>query len=471
MGYRTYHPSGRKPSTIVWVVGLLVVLLAGTLVAGPPTLAKKKKPKPQSWTRTHRIAPGVKYTQIKDVKGPYRIHIVSIKLSKASTLDAVLANDTLPGLERTSDMAHRSHALVAINGDYAQSSGRPTHTFAVDGDLSQTPLMWGRNFSVDRSESQAYIGHPQTRAWMYEPDNDLELDIERVNAGAPSANELALFTSAGGGEEMPPEDACSARLMQTTATTPRGNDGVEADFEVDQVLCGPNRLWLKGGAVVSTPAEGKRVTEITSLLPGDVVSMGWTLGWKGVLDTVGGNPTMIEDGRIIDANVSGAGSFFVRHPRTGVGSTADGRVLFVTVDGRQPGYSIGMTLERFARLFKDLGARWALNLDGGGSTTMVIKGEVKNRPSDGGERAVSSALVLLRGQDPGESSGSFGAASASSSAVPTSLVWQQIVADGGSTGGLADALVREGVPLPPSMRKAAATFRSTRARSHQHTSP
>ena len=471
MRNRTNHrTSSRKPTTIVAVVGLIAVLFVGTLAGSTPTLARKKKP--ESWTRTHRLAPGVKYTQIKDLKGPYRIHIVSIKLAKASTLDTVLANDTLPGLERTSDMARRSDALVAINGDYARDSGRPVHTFAVDGDLSQTPLMWGRNFSVDRSESQAHIGHPQTRAWMYEPGNDIELDIERVNAGAPTTSELALFTSAGGGEEMPPENACSARLMQATATTPRGNHGVEADFEVDQVLCGPKRLWLKGGVVVSTPAEGKRVTEITSLVPGDTVSLGWTLGWQGVLDTIGGNPTMIENGQIIEENVSGAGTFFVRHPRTGVGSTADGRVLFVTVDGRQPGYSIGMTLERFARLFKDLGATWALNLDGGGSTTVVINGKVKNRPSGGSERAVSSALVLLRGQDAGESLGSFGATSAASStAVSTSLVWQQIVADGGSTGGLADALVRKGVPLPPSMRKAAATFRSMRARSHQRTSP
>ncbi len=474
---RTCHPRcsrketrSRKPTTIVLIVGLIAVLFVGALAGSTPTLARKKKP--TSWTRTHRLAPGVTYTQIKDIKGPYRIHIVSIKLAKASTLDTVLANDTLPGLERTSDMARRSDALVAINGDYAQSSGRPTHTFAVDGGLSQTPLMWGRNFSVDRSESQAYIGHPQTRAWMYEPGSDLELAIERVNAGAPTASELALFTSAGGGEEMPPEVACSARLMQATAATPRGDHGVEADFEVDQVLCGPKRLWLKGGVVVSTPAEGKRVTEITSLIPGEVVSLGWTLGWAGVLDTIGGNPTMIEDGQIIDENVSGTGSFFVRHPRTGVGSTADGRVLFVTVDGRQPGYSIGMTLERFARLFKNLGARWALNLDGGGSTTMVVKGKIKNRPSDGSERAVSSALVLLRGQDAGESPGSFGATSAPSpAAASTSFAWQQIVADGASTGGLADALVRKGVPLPPSMRKAAATFRSMRARSHQHTSP
>jgi hypothetical protein len=57
-----------------------------------------------------------------------------------------------------------------------------------------------------------------------------------------------------------------------------------------------------------------------------------------------------------------------------------------------------MTPLGFARLFKSLGARWAFNLDGGGSTTMFVKGEVVNRPSDGHERPVSSALVVLPGE-------------------------------------------------------------------------
>lgn len=466
MSIRTYHPTGsRKPSTLIAVVGLVLALVVGTLAAGTPSEAKKKKPKPKSWTRTHRVAPGVKHIEMKRVKGPYRIHVVSIKLNKRSTLDSVLASDQLPGLERTSSMAQRSNALVAINGDYARPSGRPVFTFAADGILGQTPLLWGRNFSANRNETETYIGHPNTEAWMSNPSNGLEFPITRVNAGAPSVNELALFTPQGGYEERPPEDACSARLIRESPIGVLPSHGVEARYRVDAVLCGPKRLALKNGVVVSTPAEGKRVTEITSLIPGDDVMVGWTLGWGGVLDTVGGNPTMIENGQVIQENVSGAGSFFSRHPRTGVGSTPDGRVLFVTVDGRQPGYSVGMTLERFARLFKDLGATFALNLDGGGSTTLVIKGKVKNRPSGGSERSVSSALLLLRGRDQEEIAGT----TTSSSSLSTAAAWEEIVADPASTGGLADSLLRAGYPLPPSLLKAAAAFRSIRHRS-THTS-
>ena len=69
----------------------------------------------------------------------------------------------------------------------------------------------------------------------------------------------------------------------------------------------------------------------------------------------------------------------------------------MTVDGRQPRYSVGVTLLEAARLMRALGASEALNLDGGGSTTMVVAGQLVNRPSDGTERAVSDALVVAAG--------------------------------------------------------------------------
>ena len=70
-------------------------------------------------------------------------------------------------------------------------------------------------------------------------------------------------------------------------------------------------------------------------------------------------------------------------------------MLLVTVDGRAPGWSAGMTLPEAARLMRSLGARDALNLDGGGSSTMTVAGEVVNRPSDRVERAVSDGLFVM----------------------------------------------------------------------------
>jgi exopolysaccharide biosynthesis protein len=87
-----------------------------------------------------------------------------------------------------------------------------------------------------------------------------------------------------------------------------------------------------------------------------------------------------------------------RHPRTMVGVDRDGFIWLAAVDGRQPAYSIGMTFDEMQRLCDRLGLVSALNLDGGGSTTMVVKGQIVNRPSDpAGARPVSDAiLVTLR---------------------------------------------------------------------------
>lgn len=85
-----------------------------------------------------------------------------------------------------------------------------------------------------------------------------------------------------------------------------------------------------------------------------------------------------------------------RNPRTLAGVTADGHLLLVTVDGRAHGYSAGLSFDESARLMHALGATEALNLDGGGSTTMALGGALVTRPSDtAGERPVGDALLLL----------------------------------------------------------------------------
>jgi hypothetical protein len=121
---------------------------------------------------------------------------------------------------------------------------------------------------------------------------------------------------------------------------------------------------------------------------------------------VGAGPRLLRRGRVaVTATGEGFappqapfyGTFVAaRHPRTLAGVRADGKLLLVTVDGRRPGWSTGMTLTEAARLMRSLGARDALNLDGGGSTTMTVRGEVVNRPSDpGGERRVSNGVFAL----------------------------------------------------------------------------
>ena len=128
-----------------------------------------------------------------------------------------------------------------------------------------------------------------------------------------------------------------------------------------------------------------------------------------LIEAMGGGPRILRDGVVSVENAEErlGGSFAAdRHPRTAIGYSQDGRSLFlVVVDGRQPGYSVGMSLEELASFMRTRLSRFtearenayqALNLDGGGSTTMVVRQQVVNSPSDQtGERPVANALLLV----------------------------------------------------------------------------
>ncbi len=84
-----------------------------------------------------------------------------------------------------------------------------------------------------------------------------------------------------------------------------------------------------------------------------------------------------------------------KQPRIIIGEYANGDFILIVVDGRQSDWSSGVTLERLQNKLAELGVKEGYNLDGGGSSTMVFKGKVLNRPSDGNERAFSNNIVIL----------------------------------------------------------------------------
>jgi len=113
-------------------------------------------------------------------------------------------------------------------------------------------------------------------------------------------------------------------------------------------------------------------------------------------NAIAGNVRLIRDGRILPDKGGDA-----TYPQTAVGHTADHRLILFVSDGRQPGFSEGMTYEEVARVLGEFGAVDAIALDGGGSATLVMvdpsTGETKvlNRPSDGEERAVGNNLAIF----------------------------------------------------------------------------
>ena len=419
--------------------------------------------------RTPVLAPGVRHQVIR--RGAAVAHVLTVDLAAESSPDTVLAQNRLRGLETTSAMSRRSGAVAGINGDDALPSGRPVHLFADDGRLAQTPQLLGRAFGIDATGTRVQMGFPTVRIDVTAQVSDTEtisIDVPRWNSGHPT-DDVAAYTALGESLEIPPDGACYANLEPVA--TPRVDAGgaVRTPMTVTGARCeGAAPIVSPTGITLAATISQASDARIRSLRQGPA-ELSTLLGFPGAVDAMGGNPLLIRDGQQQQQDLTGPGGFFARNPRTAVGVTEDGRLLLVVVDGRQPGYSTGMNLQELAEVFTSLGARDAINLDGGGSSTMWLNGLVANRISDPRERPVSSALVVLPGADHGQtvavSPGAAGLRGAGSGGPVTGPTRSSpSLTDPASTGGLADALDRAGVDLPPAMAKADQAYDARHAR-------
>ncbi len=153
--------------------------------------------------------------------------------------------------------------------------------------------------------------------------------------------------------------------------------------------------WGERGELLGDVTEGESLSLHVDVRPAATAAS----AWASVTEAVPGGPLLVRDGQRTDEagwRLEGfsAGHVTGRQPRTAIGTTGDGQALLVTVDGRRAGHSVGMSLRELADTMRALGARDVLNLDGGGSTTMMIDGAVRNRPSASG-RSVANGLFVF----------------------------------------------------------------------------
>ena len=126
--------------------------------------------------------------------------------------------------------------------------------------------------------------------------------------------------------------------------------------------------------------------------PGDEIQLEFktTPDLSGVETALGGGPTLVRSGKPQTWS-----NFQIRHPRSAMGWNKT-HFFLVQVDGRQPDLSVGMTFPELAKYMAELGCEEAINLDGGGSATMWVLGQVVNSPSEGRQRPGANALVVMR---------------------------------------------------------------------------
>ncbi len=288
--------------------------------------------------------------------------------------------------DRTTAIARRESALAAINGTYFSSVGDPLGCLMIDGVLLSEPFPAGRSC----------VG--------ILPDGGLLFDA--LTFAGEAATELATASVGGVNRERRSDELVVYRRAYgaSTRTNAHGAEAVVIGDVVQQVLDGRGNapIPLDGYVLSGHGRAGGWVRD--QLRPGERVALRLRLvsasgdpRWEQAIHVIGGGPRILADGRYVGGEGFTAGFTNRRHPRTAVARVADGRVLLVVVDGRQPYHSLGMTLPELATFLRALGATDAVNLDGGGSTTLVVRGTVVNLPSDeGGERPVSNALLVVR---------------------------------------------------------------------------
>lgn len=198
-------------------------------------------------------------------------------------------------------------------------------------------------------------------------------------------------------------DAFGTNITETTSAIAEANDAV---FAVNGDYYGfrDTGIVIRNGVVYRD--EGAR-EGLAFYADGSVVVYDETtttaddLLAAGVWNTLSFGPAIVEDGQVVDGIEDveidtnfGNHSIQGDQPRTLVGVIDENHLVFVVVDGRDAGYSRGVTMTEAAEIMVSLGATTAYNLDGGGSSTMYFNGEVINQPSNGGERGTSDILYI-----------------------------------------------------------------------------
>lgn len=380
---------------------VLVPLLVGCAPSPPPSM-----PAPESVAaaalrgsdslHVSHLAPGVSHVHAWDARGPWAIHVLEAELGACgAALSARKAGPPLTARAVTSTLT--AGTLGGVNADFfLLPTGTPVGAHVEDGQVLIGP---GARPVVAVTGDRPWMGTATLRGVLTHGAGSISMSqVNRWSDATAAAADAGavLFTHWHGARTPDDGDAVAARIRRIDGTPSAGRGVVES------IESGARGLALDSARVVFA-ARGTTAVELRTLSAGD------TVAWRAevVIDSaerdaaeeaVGGFPILLRGGEPAPELEAGVQPAFGerRHPRTAVGWSEGGSRLFlVTVDGRQPGYSDGMTLRELAMLLRRLGAAEAINLDGGGSTAMVVRDAVVNRPSDReGERPVANALLL-----------------------------------------------------------------------------
>lgn len=352
-------------------------------------------------TENRQIAPGVLWQQIKAQNGitPLALHTLSFNLKDPNIEMQSFSGDKVASRMTVSKAiaaaaATGQNVVAGINGDFfSLATGTPIGLLIKNGEL----------YSSDGTYAQAIGFRADGSVIFDDPRLTFALESEWKNLVIAHINKDQgdygpyLYTNRFGTTTGSKADSIEVVLSYDGRALAIGQNTpvtvIEVRENVQSTPIGANQIVLSAriGKVGHASLKGLAVGDKFDLSIKDLDNK-----WNDVTQSVGGRTRLIRDGAI----VSGLSATNL-NPMSLIGVKTDGTVVALEVDGRQAGYSGGISHKTAASILLELGCVQALELDGGGSSTISLRtpGNAKtgtvNRPSDGSERAVSNGLLLV----------------------------------------------------------------------------
>ena len=387
----------------------LLSVLALFLIAGsppPPDLSVIEKP----------VAKGVTFRQeITGGKTPLVVNLLKIEpktpgvqFRSGQANDVIHNRGELRGRETIGLMAVRNRAIGAINADFFAGTGDPLGLEIIDGELVSEPMNFRACLALlPDHQNQIEMGVMRS-VGVLETDKKITLPLAGINR-VPQEGEIIVET---------PRFAGASALHSPGVRVVVS--GVNLPLRPSQTLRGTVETVTplsKNEAMSNCPADkicliafgGASDLLIKSLKTRDAVTLGFGLFptspltekkpiWADAQQAVSGGPWLVKAGVLAlddEAERFNKADFVTaRHPRSAFGVTKDGTILLVAVDGRAK-WSAGVSLKELAEIMLKHGAINAINLDGGGSTSLFVGGGIVNAPSDGRLRPVADGLLVF----------------------------------------------------------------------------
>jgi hypothetical protein len=380
-------PANRHPASLATLISSALACALLSLVLISPTLTFAASKPERFLSYTNEIEPSM----------PWSVHVVKVeRADRTVKLVAAMGDGEVLGMNTVSDQLKHLPAdwgapVAAINGDFYEKSkdypGRPRDLQLCNGEVVTQPT-GHTTFWID-AQGNPHMTNIQSRfriLWPNGMETPFGMNQQRTN------NAAVLYTAALGASTHTPAEGIEYVLEPAAenALLPLRIGGT-CHARVKQVRTAGDAPLNRQTVVLSiSPA---LAPSLPVLKEGDTLRLALETSpdLAGAEVAIGGGPALVQDGK----PMTWKGWVLARHPRTALGWN-DQCLFLVEVDGRQSDLSVGMTFPELADYLIKLGCTYAMNLDGGGSSTLWALGSVRNSPSEGQERPAPNSLVVIR---------------------------------------------------------------------------